>query len=104
MSAFSEWWDGFLANLMSIGHDVLDFITPMGKQFATELGKAGLAIVIAQVAQVQKDYAGGDTALAKKDMALNRILPALQEAGIKAGMNTINGAIEVAVSKMKAEA
>ena len=103
MSMFSEWMKDLGAWLADIGEKLFDFITPLAKAMAKELGEAGIAIIAAQVLKVEQDYANGDTAMAKKDMALNRILPALQEAGIKASLNAINGAIENAVAGMRKE-
>jgi len=103
MSIFTEMMKDFGAWLADIGEDILDFVTPLARVMAKELGAAGIAIVAAQVLKVQEDYANGDKAMAKKDMAFNRILPALQAAGIKASVNAINGAIENAVATMKAK-
>lgn len=101
MSAFGDWWNGLLADLMTIGHNVWDFAKPRLIATATQLGKDGIAIVMAQVKQVEVDYLNGDKAMAKKDMAFNRIKPALIEAGIKdVKDNIINGAIEDAVANL----
>lgn len=99
-------WQKFLAWATGVGHNLLEFMSPL----ATQIAKAGGTILTdaatAEVAAAEQAAAesGGDlkTGEQKFVAAQAGVVKTLTTQGIPVVMNAVNGAIEMAVANLNA--
>jgi hypothetical protein len=86
-----EWFE-------SIGDDVLEALAPLGRQIAKAGGKALIDAALAAVLAAETAGGSGDE---KFDAAHKAVVKTLQAQGLPIITNAINGAIEIAVAKIR---
>ncbi len=99
MKWLNDAWETFLEFLAKIGGAILSFVSPLAHAIAVNGG-----IVLAQAAEeavLAAETAGGDSST-KLAAARAAVISTLESKGIPVVLNAINGAIEAAVAKLKA--